>query len=345
MRFGTIPFFSLSFPKRRTASEGRGEEEEDRVFPRTSPTGTADRPGLETPASSHYEEISCGDEHFLRNEAIAHRGDPRNEASADGGEQETDATTASRFDETEFGHSRRSPLSAERSARERDRADGSLEANLDLERRRREFKKQSPFRAKRPEKRSERARREAEEAEAALHARSGLEMPASSPYEEISCDDEYFLRNEAIAHCGDPRNEASADGDEHETDATNASRFDETWYRHSGRSMASGERSAPATDGTAGSLEAKLAIEQIRRELEMQTPFRAHTPGKPSERARREEEEAEAAFHALSGLEIEMQTPFRANTPGKPSERDRREMEEAVAAYHFAVRRAAEQGR
>ncbi len=40
-----------------------------------------------------------------------------------------------------------------------------------------------------------------------------------------------------------------------------------------------------------------------------------------------------------------MQTPFRANTPGKPSERDRREMEEAVAAYHFAVRRAAERGR
>ena len=44
-------------------------------------------------------------------------------------------------------------------------------------------------------------------------------------------------------------------------------------------------------------------------------------------------------------MESEMQTPFRANTPGKPSERDRREMEEAVAAYHFAVRRAAERGR
>ena len=43
--------------------------------------------------------------------------------------------------------------------------------------------------------------------------------------------------------------------------------------------------------------------------------------------------------------ELEMQTPFRANTPGKPSERDRREMEEAVAAYNFAVRRAAERGR
>ncbi len=43
--------------------------------------------------------------------------------------------------------------------------------------------------------------------------------------------------------------------------------------------------------------------------------------------------------------ELEVQTPFRANTPGKPSERDLREMEEAVAAYHFAVRRAAERGR
>ncbi len=42
---------------------------------------------------------------------------------------------------------------------------------------------------------------------------------------------------------------------------------------------------------------------------------------------------------------LEIQTPFRANTPGKPSERDLRQMEEAVAAYHFAVRQAAERGR
>ncbi len=171
------------------------------------------------------------------------------------------------------------------------------------------------------------------------------ELTASSPYEEIICDDENVLRNEAIAHRGDPRNEASADGGEHETDAANASRFDETCYRHSGRSMASGERSAPARDGTDGTFEANIDIDRLRMELEMQTPFQAQGPGKPSERARREEEEAEAALHARSGLELEMQTPFRANTPGKPSERDRREMEEAVAAYHFAVRRAAERGR
>ncbi len=131
----------------RPLPEGRGEEEEDRVFPRTSATGTADRPGLEMPASSHYEEISCDDEHVLRNEASAHCGDPRNEASDDGGEQETDATTASRFDETEFGDSRRSPGNVEWSTPLKDRVDESLEANLDLELRRREFKKQSPFRA------------------------------------------------------------------------------------------------------------------------------------------------------------------------------------------------------
>ena len=141
----------------RPLPEGRGEEEEDRAFSRTCATGTADRTRLEMLASSPHEEISCNDEHFLRNEAIAHRGDPRNEASADGGEHETDARPESRFDESEFGHSRRSTESVERSAPARDRADGSLEANLDLERRRREFKKHSPFRAKRPEKRSERA--------------------------------------------------------------------------------------------------------------------------------------------------------------------------------------------
>ncbi len=40
-----------------------------------------------------------------------------------------------------------------------------------------------------------------------------------------------------------------------------------------------------------------------------------------------------------------MQPPFRASTPGKPSERDLREMNEAVAAYNLAVRREAERGR
>ncbi len=167
---------------------------------------------------------------------------------------------------------------------------------------------QTPFRANTPGKPSERTRREAEEADAALHARSGLEMSASSPYEEISCNDEHVLRNEANAHCGDLRNEASDDGGEQETDATNASRFDETEFGRSRHSPGNLEPSAPARDRVEGSIEAKLAIEQIGRELEMQTPF-------------------------------------RANTPGKPSERDRREMEEAVAAYHFAVRRAAERGR
>ncbi len=141
----------------RPLPEGRGEEEEDRVSSRTCTTGAADRTRLEMPASSHYEEISCDDEHFLRTEANAHRGDLRNEANDDRGEQETDATTASGCDETELGHCRLSPGNVERSTHAKDRADGSLEANLDLERRRREFEKQSPFRAKRPEKRSERA--------------------------------------------------------------------------------------------------------------------------------------------------------------------------------------------
>ncbi len=167
---------------------------------------------------------------------------------------------------------------------------------------------QTPFQAQGPGKPSERAHRKEEEAEPALHALSGLEMPASSPYQEISCDDENVLRNEANAHRGDPRNEASADGGVQETDATTESRSDETEFSQSFRSPGNVERSAPVRDRVEGSIEAKLAIEQLRRELEMETPF-------------------------------------RANTPGKPSERDRREMEEAVAAYHLAVRRAAEQGR
>jgi hypothetical protein len=53
--------------------------------------------------------------------------------------------------------------------------DGTFDpVDVDLiERLRREFEKQSPFRANRPEKRSERARWEAEVAEAALHALCG----------------------------------------------------------------------------------------------------------------------------------------------------------------------------
>ena len=295
----------------RPLAERRDEEEGDRVVSPNCATGTGDRPGLDVPDLSHYEKIGCDDEHFLRNEAIAHRGDPRNEASADGGEQETDATTASRFDETEFGHSRVSPGDVERSAPVRSMADGSLEANLDLERRRREFKKRSPFRAMRPEKRSERARREAEEAKAALRARSGQEISASSAYDEISCDDEHFLRNEANAHCGDLRNEASAHGGEQDTDATTATRCDEAEFGHSLRSPGNVERSARAKDGTDGTFEANIDIDRLRMELGMQTPFQALGPGKPSERARREEEEAEAALHALSFLEMPASSPHQ----------------------------------
>ncbi len=89
-------------------------------------------------------------------------------------------------------------------------------------------------------------------------------MTASSPYEEISCGDEHFLRNEATAHRGDPRNEASADGGEQETDATNASRFQETWYCHSGRTIASAERSTLARDGADGTFEMPLRLRCAR---------------------------------------------------------------------------------
>jgi hypothetical protein len=202
--------------------------------------------------------------------------------------------------------------SGERSAPARDGTDGTFEANIDIDRLRMELEMQTPFQAQGPGKPSERDHCEEEEAEAALHALSSLEMPAPSPHQEISCDDENVLRNEATAHCGDLRNEASDDGDGREMDATTESRSDETEFGHSRSSPGNVERSAPARDraegSLEGSLEASLDIEQLRRELEMQTPF-------------------------------------RANTPGKPSERDRREMEEAVAAYNFAVRRAAERGR
>ena len=61
----------------------------------------------------------------------------------------------------------------------------------------------------------------------------------------------------------------------------------------------------------------------------------------------RQSRKQEITARTETGLEreLEMQTPFRANTPGKPSESDRREVEEAVAAYNLAVRRAAERGR
>ena len=157
---------SLASPRHQTCGRPFPERrnEEDDASPHICPIGTADRAGPEVTASSPYEEISCDDEHFLRNEAIAHRGDPRNEASVDGGEQETDATTASRIDETECAHTRRSRGYMERSDHACDRAERTPEASTDIERLRGEFEMRTPFRAKRPAKPSERGRRDAEAA-------------------------------------------------------------------------------------------------------------------------------------------------------------------------------------